>query len=590
MSISRTGGCPPFLEYVTRQALIPRFSGPVNQSLMNLAAYGSFRWIEIPSYQRGVVWDDELFEKLLESSSQFMGNAVLGDFKVDRNVPGFANLPPGVREYEILIDGLQRFTIGTALLALLDPFVFQDPPMRAGDAAFFGSLIPHARMFAPVYQHNDRELMNHPRGAVRDSYRAFRALLGRWLGREFDAGHASQLARKLNNLFLERQIAPDTYHGFSGVYEVTSTFIGLNTTRVELNVVDWLRSIIVDQGASRTSGWTPAVTEATENQFTEVFCGEGGIRPIAELKPFANEVKEQLVNGNSHQDIFPSWSTGLLQSEVDDFLGFVQEMYECDSSPYLNELRECGAGPFAISLAYYYREFRQTGQKPSFLQGGQAEDTALQTLLRATYRMVLNGNIGRTASYIGPAVVRGKTLCEIANDMSNDYIHVSVTQPLDRDWLKARLRYIDKKDAPRIFNACMISAIGQPLSFRPHVFGRKANHYQVDHMIPESAILANQPGEVDCRLLANFAPIRRHVNNRQTNLPCSQKMGRGGTYEGECANDPTVHPYVAWLVQTEVARQRGALLDRQDYLTAGVQGGLGDERIDWLADHLVGRV
>ena len=64
MSISRTGGCPPFLEYITRQALIPRFSGPVNQSLMNLAAYGSFRWIEIPSYQRGVVWDDELFEKL----------------------------------------------------------------------------------------------------------------------------------------------------------------------------------------------------------------------------------------------------------------------------------------------------------------------------------------------------------------------------------------------------------------------------------------------------------------------------------------------------------------------------------------------
>ena len=72
MAINRTGACPLFLEYVTKQALIPR-TGPPTHQFVQLTQF-NFRWIDIPSYQRGLVWDEETFEELLNSRSIFVGN------------------------------------------------------------------------------------------------------------------------------------------------------------------------------------------------------------------------------------------------------------------------------------------------------------------------------------------------------------------------------------------------------------------------------------------------------------------------------------------------------------------------------------
>src|SRR5258706_11574736 len=78
MAISRTGVCPLFIEYVTKQVLIPRSQTPP-QDFAQLTKY-NFRWIDIPSYQRGLVWDEEDFSDLLNSRSVFLGNAILGIF------------------------------------------------------------------------------------------------------------------------------------------------------------------------------------------------------------------------------------------------------------------------------------------------------------------------------------------------------------------------------------------------------------------------------------------------------------------------------------------------------------------------------
>lgn len=51
MPISRTGNCPLFLDYIIKQALIPRSEAP-QPEFVQLTKY-NFRWIDIPSYQRG---------------------------------------------------------------------------------------------------------------------------------------------------------------------------------------------------------------------------------------------------------------------------------------------------------------------------------------------------------------------------------------------------------------------------------------------------------------------------------------------------------------------------------------------------------
>src|SRR5688572_20296241 len=109
MSISRTGTCPSFLEYVTGNALIPVVSSPTNQ-FRQITKY-NFHWIKIPSYQRGLVWDEETFEELLNSRSAFLGNAILGSFALPNPRGVFDRIPDAATDYEVLVDGLQRFSI-----------------------------------------------------------------------------------------------------------------------------------------------------------------------------------------------------------------------------------------------------------------------------------------------------------------------------------------------------------------------------------------------------------------------------------------------------------------------------------------------
>ena len=85
--------------------------------------------------------------------------------------------------------------------------------------------------------------------------------------------------------------------------------------------------------------------------------------------------------------------------------------------------------------------------------------------------------------------------------------------------------------------------------------------------------------------MANFAPLRRTANNRQTNLACSQKLNAGGSYANECLMDPSVHPYVRWLVANQAPF--GMQLDIQALLQSGTLPPIAQQRIEWIADQLV---
>jgi len=586
MKIERTGDCPIYLNYITKQALIPR-SRELSPAFIQLTGYG-FHWIDVPSFQRGMVWSEELLEDLLESRSVFLGNAILGSFPVDRSSTTFVNIPASDGKYEVLIDGLQRFSIGTAILSILFPLVLTDIPERGDDAGYFGPLKVQAAMWSPIFLHNDYELSNHPRRAVADSYQNFRNMLKNWLVGQFDRGEARDLADKTARLFLQRQIAPDIYHGFSTVYEIASTFIGLNTIRAQLNIIDWLRSVIIDQGGQ--SGWAPDAIESLENRFSDTFNRENGDGPKAELIPLASILKEILTEGSveNKKRVFPSWGNTFLVKDVEKLLEFINQVWDHDENAYSREIRLCGAIPFAALILYFYRRLLSESYEPSFLKGGDLDDSSLLDLLRGYYRVVFEGSVARTREYAKNLILTDETLQSFANKISKTFINKLASEPVDRDWLVAMLKAADKKRARQIFNACLLPEHGTSSIFNPHRYGASAKNYQIDHMIPASVLELHQPGGIEGNLLMNFAPIRKTTNVRQLNISCNHKLAEGGVYQMECINNSDTHPYLRWLVETQGTE--GNKLDMQELLQTAAMDNLARPRIEWIANRLINRL
>jgi len=589
MSISRTGQCPIFLDYVTQQALIPR-AGTLSSDFIQLTQY-NFRWIDIPCYQRGLVWEEEDFEQLLNSRSIFMGNAIFGSFELPTPRGSFDRVPDTATHYEVLVDGLQRFSIGTALLHILHLFVLSNHPRYPNEVQHYAALGMKAGSWAPVYEHNDHELTHHHRKAVRASYVEFKGILANWIENEFNQGRGQALAARIQHLFLQRQIAPDSYYGFRSEYDVTSTFIGLNTIRVQLSIVDWLRSVIVDRGA--TSGWAANALGDIDNRFTEVFIR--GTNPVPELMPFASIILDCLTKPTAAAPkhaacVFPSWMTGLDEGEVRRFLDYVEVMRDFKGNPFFQEISKCGKMPFAGVLCYYYRLFLLNGnQYPSFINHGGHEDAELHAFLRANYRSLLAGCIGRTRDYAERLLREAISLTDMADEVSSFGLSCVLSSPVDPNWLRTVLAGSDKARAQRVFNACLLPTSSTPGgSFKPHIYGTKGKSYQIDHMIPESIIQENQPGEAEAYSLPNFAPVRRSANNAQSNLSCSGKFATGGSYANECALDPQVHPYVQWLVGNQ--SKYGAFLDDQNKLQPNSTPPIVEERLAWLVNCLVNRL
>lgn len=581
MPIQRSGPTPQYLNYVTEYALIPQ-GGPASPGLLSVVTH-NFQWIDVPHYQRGISWDLTTLQELLKSQSVLLGNVILGQFPVPAS--RFPHLPAGVPHYAVLVDGLQRFSIGTIILNALHPLVLQASPARPGDAAHLTALSARCAPLAAIYHHNDQQLSNHPRRAVADAYKVLRKEVEDDFKHQFTAGKGLALAKDVINLFLNKQIATDLYFNFVSPLELTYTFLGINTIRVELSIVDLLRSSIVENALS--SNWNSADIEDIENRFTGIFIENE--RPKSELLPFAGIIWENLKAPSTAGHVFPSWSGPLAQNDVDSFLEFVQKFLAVDNA-FVTEIRECGAIPFAGILAFYYRRFRLTGVKPAFFTGQTNDDAELHQFLCANYRVLIDGQIGRTRSFAEQLFDgRINTLTDAANKMSQDFVSLPIASPVNVDWLKSSLRKIEKVRAKRVFSAMRLPLrnAGWGQSFVPDIFGGKANEYHIDHLIPYKTVKPNKPGSSEAETLVNFAPLPSAQNRIAKATKCSSKLQPTDVY-GNYVAAPNPHPYCNWLVVNQATHH--SHLDDQELLQPNSTPNLGGERIDYIASVLIDRI
>ncbi len=590
MSVQRSGPTPPFFEYVTSKALIPHHNTPT-EALLNLI-HGQFEWVEIPRFQRGISWDRDNVEEFLQSRSVLLGNVILGQFARQDNQ--FPNLPERFGTYTVLVDGLQRFAVGTMLLSLLHNEVLASNPNRESDAVHFAGLAARVAPLGPVYLHNDLEFRNHPRRAISEQYQRLRRALETWIQEQLANGHAASLAGLVVNTFLNRQIAVDIYFNFGSTLEIMQTFLGINTVRVDLGPVDLVRAHIVEKATS--SSWGPNEIDDVENEFTSTFIRDN--RPDTELLPLAGVILSLLLEGYGRR-IFPSWdSNHLLQDEVDRFVEFVQAFKSNQDNPYLREIRECGSIPFAILIAYYYARSIHAGQDaPSFLQGGSRENAELHRFLIACYRLLLSGSIGRTREY-AENILMGNlntSLSDIADAMSNRFVGVSVDDELDRQWLVTVLNRVDPNRAKRVFNAMLLPNKREGFGtrpFTPFIYGRRAHQFHVDHLIPQRLLQPNAPGAEEGNTLRNLAPLPANQNRVARATNCSSKLGRGGIYEAYLnSTTHAVHPYCQWLVTVHYPQiTTPSDLDRQELLEPNRTPDIGSSRIKYISEYLLPRI
>jgi len=372
------------------------------------------------------------------------------------------------------------------------------------------------------------------------------------------------------------------------------TFLGLNTIRVDLGPVDLLRSMLVQQATS--ANWRAEEIESMENDFTEIFTNDE--KPDAELLPFIAVILEAVNNPNLAERVFPSWNSPLSISEVDNFLDFVREFKGCqNSNGYFDEIRRCGAIPFASLIVYYYCQYiHNQVPKPSFLAGGSNENHELHKFLVANYRVLLDGRIGRTRVYTERLLAGNVQSIETAAEqMSIQFIRRDLSTQVDRGWLIAALNRIDKAKARTIFNAMLLSPWSSGWganSFNPLDYGTRSQQYNIDHLIPESMKIPNAPGAQEINTIRNFAPLRSNQNRIARATNCSSKLGANGLYEMEIHNhvmgiEP--HYYWAWLVHVH-APPLGHNLDVQISLESNQTPDVGDQRISYIADNLMERI
>ncbi|MBE3144916.1 MAG: DUF262 domain-containing protein [Planctomycetes bacterium] len=580
MAIQRSGPTPAFYEYITEYALIPQKEKPASD-LFSAAAGLNIQWVEVPSYQRGISWHVSTIEELLESSSAILGNVILGQFNIKDNK--YCHLHEGVRQYVVMVDGLQRFSVGTALLSCLYNLVLKTEPEKPEIKNLFYPLALRVNGMAPVFLHNDKELRFHPRKAISGAYNEFRNEVQSFLLSELESNNLRPFSDKVCNLFLSKQIAIDIYFNFNNSIEIINSFIGINTIRVDLSPVDLLRSFIVERAFN--SNWQASDIENIENELTDVFVDKE--QPKTELLPFVAILLKYLRMPNHAEYVFPTWESSLAISDVAKLLEFVRKIINVNNCPIIDEIRACGSIPLAGILSHYYSIFRDTATMPGFISGRKEEYGELYDYLRAMYRQVINGTVGKAREYAEKMLIRDfNSLSEAADQIAITYTKTSLDKKVDEAWLKVNLKRLDLQRSKRVFNALRLPIKGQsgPENFRPDIYGNKSKEYHVDHLIPVSTIELSADGSYEAQSLPNLAPLPSNYNKEAKATPCSIKLSKEGIYRTYSKNHPHPHPYSVWLIENQSSH--GSFLDRQELLEPNSDPAIGSERIEWLSREL----
>lgn len=582
MGIQRTCDFPAFYGYLTESALIPH-TGTPSADLVALTSHNC-KWLDIPAFQRGIAWKvTDVIDELLESDSPIMGNVLLGQFQRSDKPLGY--LDEKVQQYCVIIDGLQRFSIGTALLSVLYPLALHHSPQYSADASYFAILKLKCANMAPVFQHNDKELLNHPRQAIANAYAELRDGLDKQIKGYFEDGEAEAFAEKITDVFLNKQIAIDVYHNFTSHLDMMSAFLGINTIRVDLGPIDLLRSYIVEKATQ--SGWEQSTIEQIENRITDVFTQNN--QPKSELLPFVFICLEQVDDDSKATRLFPSWSSALLEDDVLTYINFIEDFMNVEDNGYVREIRELGALPLAGLLIHYYKLFLETGIEPSFFKNMYKEDEELYFYYRGCFRVYLEGKIGKTRTII-ERLLDEYDLKQCAEKLSESYTSMSLEKAYDEGRLKNLIQRADIKKSKRIFNAMLLPTSDQPPGalFEPKIYGMKSIEYHIDHLIPRSTLENDRPGYLEGDTILNFAPLPASFNKEAKATAASEKLSSNTFYKSYIYNNPSPHPYCKWLVEHQA--NFGSDLDDQELLQHTQGGDLTAERLKEITNELIIRL
>ena len=574
MPLSRSGETPVFFEYAVKYALKSNekvWPPDVDDFDPNP--------IKIPAYQRKIVWNKNDIKDFLESNSILFGIVIL------------AQTPQ--EEQLVLLDGLQRFATATAILNYLYPLVLSDNPSMSDIAMDFKRLSAEIRSKQPIFSYNDWALKENTRIGISKSYKQLCKNVESVIGEGLQ-NNSKELANKIIKTFVNKQIAIDSYHGFKNVGEFTQTFININSTGIDLSEVDLLRSEIVQQAEKQC--WDTEEIDSVENRFTEIF--QSGT--IKEAKVLGKNLYDALKYNPT--TVFKNWHT-LQKDDVEDLLNFIEQMHDAAKErnesgqikwPYLYEIVECGHLPFTVTIWFLYKKMHLEGKTPNFLGGILDLSSDLHVLLRAFYRRLLDGSIGR----IGPTVanfiqerdeIPATKILELAEKINPEVGNLDSAP--DRIWLKSNLKKIGSKGR-RIFNACLLpdrDCSGG--NFHPLNYGYGNNQWVIDHLIPKAHVQKNQEGYEYIDQIVNLIPLRSNLSKKIKKYSCIDKMKRNYLYLEIIDR----HPYVGWLINIHfkqyiktksVKNSSTYALDSVECLSNISDPQIGNERLEKLVDIL----
>ncbi len=389
-TIRRDGETPIYVAYCTDYCIIDEVCSPsmtrkdYPQALQDCAlrAPGTLpgpQDIRIPSWQRKLVWNKDQIEKFLNSESSMFGTVIMAEANTGQ-------------EPWVLIDGLQRFSVGTALLNALYDEVLAPSPNRQTESKYFSVIKKLAQSVQPVFQWNHERLSNLGKRGVKNSYNELFRTIQQFVNEKLDE-EPENFGKAIETTFMIRQVAVDPYKGFSNPSALIKTFLSINATGEPLTKLDLLRAKIIEHLESRK--WPGNTLDEVENDYTDTFQNKRGkyfhdlgvniYNTMFEL-PDLFITSGQKVDGHSPKYVFPNWD-GLSKVELDDFFEYHSQIVSVATEttlthkwkwPYLAEIFPFKLPYIMISMFYYKNHYQKfLAKRDSYVEKRKIEIHAI---------------------------------------------------------------------------------------------------------------------------------------------------------------------------------------------------------------------
>ena len=576
MGIDRQGPTPQFLDYIAKRYLIHGHSPEAERAKQSIKKINpSIRDIEIPNFQRKLVWKKENVRELVYSESPLYGNVILA--KQDEKKP-----------YKLL-DGLQRLATGTLILLKLHKLVLTDSPINVQAAKNFVAL-KRFHTLHDIVEENHYLLSNHRRKIIAESYLDLEIEVDKLINQEIDE---PEFPAAITKMFLENCIALDEYSGFESGHQMIRTFVNLNNTGLDLKDADLLRDALLEN--AENLGWDIEEQNQLEDDFSGVFFSGNDQPKLQMLASYLNFALDK----HQQKKVFPNWDK-FTKKDYDVFYNYLMDFKKAkddpEKFPYLSEIFAVGGLPFTFAFLYFWFEYVLKNKKPDFCGGDIDTTSECYQLLRACYRRLLWGKIGRMGSMVESYILGSKNFEDVVKEINPSDVFGDLDQDLKEETLHVYLFQITVKEQfCRIFNACMLpERNGTIADFKPLIFGRSADEWAIDHLKPKATLLEKQPGFPAGNRLTNLAPLTNDLNQRVKALQCKIKLGENEAYR----QVKDEHPYLKWLVETHYQAPKGIdqnvwleNLDTQECLDIGSsEMPVGKNRIQELARLLAVRI